>query len=80
MMTLGRRLGTFSLSLGFFFILYFVFSASVDAAAPGFLLGGLALAGLGVLLLITHPQPPPPDSGRFRVLRRKSPSERQKKA
>jgi hypothetical protein len=63
-----------------FSIIYFVFAASVQTAPLGFLLGGVALVGLGFLLIVTHPQPPPPDSGRFRVLRRKPPSERRKKA
>jgi hypothetical protein len=79
-MTIGRRLGTFSLAMGLFSIIYFVFAASVQTAPLGFLLGGVALVGLGFLLIVTHPQPPPPDSGRFRVLRRKPPSERRKKA
>jgi hypothetical protein len=79
-MSIGRRVGTFSLVVGVLLILYFVFSATVQTIFMGSLLGGIALVGLGFLLIATHPLPPPQDSGRFRILRRKPPSERRKKA
>jgi hypothetical protein len=79
-MSLGRRMGTFSLTIGMFLILYFVFSASVALPSVIFLLGGIGLIGLGFLLLVTHPLPPPTDTGRFRILRRKSSPGSRKKA
>jgi hypothetical protein len=79
-MSIGRRVGAFSFVLGIFLILYFVLSASGQTIILGALLGGIALLGLGFLLIVTHPAPPPPDSGRFRILRRKPHSERRKKA
>jgi hypothetical protein len=79
-MSIGRRVGSFSFVIGMLLILYFVFSASVQTIVMGALLGGLALVGIGFLMIVTHPSPPPQDSGRFRILRRKPPSERRKKA
>jgi hypothetical protein len=79
-MSFGRRMGTFSLTIGMFLILYFVFSASVALPSVGFLLGGVALAVLGFFLIISHPPPPPTDTGRFRILRPKPSRDSRKKA
>jgi hypothetical protein len=70
-MSFGRRMGTFSLTLGIFFILYFAYTANVGVPSIASLLGGFALVGLGILLLITHPLPRT-DNGRFRIFRRKT--------
>jgi hypothetical protein len=48
-MSFGRRMGTFSLTIGMFLILYFVFSASVETPSVIYLLGGFGLIGLGIL-------------------------------
>jgi hypothetical protein len=69
-MSFGRRSGTFSLVTGIFLLLYYIFSVSVEPTSVSFLLGGFALIGFGILLLITHPAPPA-QNGRFRVLHRK---------
>jgi hypothetical protein len=79
-MSFGRRMGTFSLTIGMFLILYFVFSASIETPSVIYLLGGIGLIGLGILLLVTHPLPPPTDTGRFRILRRKPSQDSRKKA
>jgi len=78
-MSFGRRSGTFSLAMGIFLVLYYIFANAVEPTSISFLLGGLALAAFGITLLITHPAPHI-DTGRFRVLRRKERPDRRKKA
>jgi hypothetical protein len=66
----GPRIGTFFMVVGFALIVLFVLTDIANSPQFGyFFLGALGVVG-GVLLLWRTPgAPPPPPSGRFRLLK-----------
>ena len=64
-----RKLGQFSIALGVFLLVMFVFSDIAKQAEFGLLLAGLAGLGFGIFMLVTNPAPQPTPSPRFRILK-----------
>ena len=67
-----RRLGNFLLIVGAFLIFLFVYSDWLQAPYYRYLLYGVITIVAGMILHGMAPKPaPPPDSGRFRMLKQR---------
>ncbi len=66
---LTNRLGNFFILLGLGVIGYFVLTDIAKTPACDVLIIGVILVGLGIVLWLRNPGPPPQETGRFRILR-----------
>lgn len=74
---MARRVGTFFFILGGFLILLFIYTDSLQSAYFRYLIFGVLSLLMGFALFVFSAKPgPPPESSRFRLLKR----EREKKA
>ncbi len=64
-----NRIGTFFALLGSLLIGLYVLSDIARAPTCNYLIIGAILLGLGIILWLRNPAPPPQQTGRFRILK-----------
>ncbi len=67
------RIGNFFIFIGILLILLFVYTDTTGSPYWGYVLLGLPAVLAGMVLRWMTPRPPPVESGRFRVLKKKEP-------
>jgi len=76
---MATQIGCFFMVIGGLLIVVFYFSLGARDPAWNFCLGGLPLLLLGAWVWRRGYKPPPPNTSRFRSLRRRSDSKKEKK-
>lgn len=71
---MANRVSTFILVVGGFLLGLFVLSIIAGDVQLGLFFGGLLLLAVGGILQIRFPGEKPPESGRFRMMKRKKPA------
>ncbi len=64
-----NRIGTFFFFIGLGLIGLFILSDIAKTPTCNFLIFGAISLGLGIILWLRDPAPPPQETGRFRILR-----------
>lgn len=65
------RIGKFFIFIGILLILLFIYTDSVGSPYWGYVLLGLPFVLIGMVMRWMTPRPPPVESGRFRMLKKK---------
>ncbi len=77
-MEFRRRIGIFFIFIGILLIVLFVFSDIAHVPTCGLLAWGAGLTVVGTLFIWLNPKPDIPDSGRFRMIKKRDKPQKKK--